>query len=115
MGILTKREQQQPAFLDGTPWGVPQNIKAIGPGIWQIETGSHGGFYVNHGMNAQVPEAWRNASFNGQGVAGWYEEDCDWAMVALAFPQHFTAEQLLHAVRTFQRVLVKMAKPEARS
>jgi hypothetical protein len=33
----------------------------------------------------------------------WYEEDCDWAIVALAFPQHFPDDANPVALKTIKR------------
>jgi hypothetical protein len=35
-------------------------------------------------------------------VDGWYEEDCEWAKVALAFPKRFTSKNLEHAKDTIR-------------
>ena len=79
-----------------------------------VQTASHGGFYLDAEMNAQVPEAWRVATFNDLGLAGWYEEDCDWCLVALTFPQHFTVSQMADAYRTFGGFVRRIAGKEAR-
>jgi hypothetical protein len=35
--------------------------------------------------------------------ANWYEEDCDWCIVALSFPQLFPADVIPVALATLQR------------
>lgn len=72
-----------------TPWGEPDHVEDIAPGLQLITTPSHGGFKLSEALNAMVPLAWREASFNQQGMAGWYEEDCDVCLVILTFPQSF--------------------------
>ena len=72
-----------------TPWGPAVTVNEIALGIMFVETASHGGYFLNPERNAKVPEAWRQASFNRKGLAGWYEEDCDWCLVALTFPEFF--------------------------
>lgn len=72
-----------------TPWGTADSVEHIADGIIFVTTPSHGGFRLDQSRNAQVPYVWRQASFNGQALRGWYEEDCDWSLVALTFPQHF--------------------------
>jgi len=84
-----------------TPWGRADRVTMHAPGIHFVSTPSHGGFHLDEEHNAKVPEAWRKLSWNGRGVGGWYEEDCDWAMVALTFPDLFDAGDLVNAVRTF--------------
>lgn len=37
---------------------------------------------------------------NVYGGGTWFEEDVEWALVALAFPQHFDARQIAAAVST---------------
>ena len=75
-------------FTD-TPWGAADHITPIGDGIAYISTSSHGGFYVPPELNGQIPTEWREASWRGLAKTGWYEEDCDAAMVILTFPQWF--------------------------
>ena len=76
-----------------TPWGPSQHIETIAPGIQFVSTAGHGGFKLDSERNNMVPIDWRAASFNGQGRAGWYEEDCDAVLVALTFPEHFADMQ----------------------
>jgi hypothetical protein len=72
-----------------TPWGQSQTVEQVAPGIQFVSTASHGGYKLDPARNAQIPRAWQDASFNKQGRMGWYEEDCDWCMVALTFPAAF--------------------------
>lgn len=41
----------------------------------------------------------------GRGSENWYEEDCAWACVALAFPDRFPAEAQEHARNTLAFIL----------
>lgn len=76
-----------------TPWGQPDSFKEYAPGIIQYSTPSHGGFFLDAERNAQVNTAFNQAgSFAGQRRAGWYEEDCDWSIVVVTFPEFFTEE-----------------------
>ena len=73
-----------------TPWGAPDTVEPIGTdGIAFVSTPSHGGFYVPPALNSRVPAEHRAITFNRQGESGWYEEDCDAALVVLAFPSLF--------------------------
>lgn len=72
-----------------TPWGPAEHTKDIGGGILRVDTPSHGGYFVPPALNVLVPSIWRESSFNKQAMNGWYEEDCDWFMVALTFPMQF--------------------------
>ena len=84
-----------------TPWGIADNIEGRGEGVAFVSTPGHGGFKVNASENRRIPRAWQKASFNLQGLQGWYEEDCDWCMVALTFPQYFSEDELKAAQSTF--------------
>ncbi len=78
-----------------TPWGKPDSQKTIAKGIVSYTTSSHGGIYVAPSLNVQIHEAWRSKS-------GWYEEDCEWAIVAVTFQQYFKPEQIDSAINTLK-------------
>ena len=63
-----------------SPWGRIQNAYTVADGIFLVSTAGHGGAKLDRKRNAQVPKPWRSKG-------GWYEEDCDWAIVALTFPE----------------------------
>lgn len=89
-----------------TPWGPIQTRKEYGEGITFVSTASHGGFYVAPDLNKLIPEERRLATWNGgQGMRGWYEEDCDSCIVVLAFPDRFPAEEVCIATATFNHWL----------
>jgi len=82
-----------------TPWGALHAVKDYGSGIKQYTTASHGGFHVPADMRVQMPAALQShRCFNN--YTGWYEEDCDWAVVALAFPDLFTPQNVMYAIET---------------
>lgn len=66
-----------------SPWGRPDYTKEIAPGIWTVSTPGHGGIKCSPERNAQIAPCHRLAD-------GWYEEDCDWAFVAITFPAEFS-------------------------
>jgi hypothetical protein len=72
-----------------TPWGPSQHTATIADGITEVSTAGHGGIFLSPERNDKVPIEWRRASFNGQGLRGWYEEDCDVVLVILTFPEVF--------------------------
>ena len=74
---------------DWSPWGMPDQIEQPFAGVWSISTPSHGGFYVSAERRAAIPAAWLRSSFAGNGLKGWFEEDVDWCIVALAFPDEW--------------------------
>lgn len=81
-----------------TPWGAADFATEYAPGLVLYSTPGHGGFHVSPYRLALMPEPYRSHSpFCRE--AGWYEEDCDWAVVALAFPQFFTETELEAARR----------------
>lgn len=66
-----------------TPWGEAQGASTkIGVGIRGYSTAGHGGIHLSKKRNNLVPEYMRNAT-------GWYEEDCEWAIPAVVFPNEF--------------------------
>lgn len=75
-----------------SPWGKVQQTSVYADGIVFVSTASHGGFKLSRSRQAQMPEALRI-----QG--GWYEEDCEAALVVVGFPQHFKPEQVENAIK----------------
>lgn len=73
------------------PWGNIGCAAEIAPGWWSITTPSHGGFVLSVERLAAIPAEHLAASFGSQGVLGYFEENCDWSIVAVAFPQEWQA------------------------
>lgn len=90
-----------------TPWGRAQTVTERAQGITEVTTAGHGGILLSPGRVVQMPEALRRheTSAGGDRETGgrWYEEDIDWAFVALAFPQSFSAYEVRCAWRTLAR------------
>lgn len=90
-----------PLFVAGTdgvvystgPWGEVDECIKYGDGVFMTTTPSHGGFILSPERQAAMPDHLRLD-------VSYYEEDCDWARVALAFPELFTSVNLFHAERT---------------
>ncbi|MGV2125552.1 DUF7007 domain-containing protein [Agrobacterium vitis] len=78
-----------------TPWGMAQVSRQFADGIILHSTARHGGFHLAEKANAAVHALFRN---DGE----FYEEDCEWAKVAHAFPQLFTAYERRLADRTLR-------------
>lgn len=74
----------QTRMAASTPWGSSQLATIYGPGVVAHSTAGHGGFHLSADRNRLVELALRKDS-------PWYEEDCEWAIVALTFPDLFTA------------------------
>ncbi|MUZ75528.1 hypothetical protein GOZ90_22925 [Agrobacterium vitis] len=87
----------RPAIRAGasTPWGMAQVSRQFADGIVLHSTASHGGFHLAENANAIVHALYRNDT-------EFYEEDCEWAKVAHAFPQLFTAYERRLADRTLR-------------
>lgn len=75
----------------GCPWGNIDEAAEIAPGWWSVNTPSHGGFVLSAERLAAIPAAHLAASFGRQGERGYFEEDCDWCIVAEAFPEEWRA------------------------
>lgn len=79
----------------GSPWGAIEECREIYPGLYFVATPSHGGIYVDDIRFAMIPDYLAKASFLSRGrdkPSQWYEEDADWAILALVFPAAFAAE-----------------------
>ena len=83
-----------------TPWGRPDHKETLAPGIVRMDTPSHGGYRVTGEALAVIQGRFpTHQPFAGE---GWYEEDQDWAIVALTFPDLFPAECQEQARQTVQ-------------
>ena len=78
-----------------TPWGVADYAREYAAGIVFYGTPSHGGFKLSAERLVRMHPALRETD-------GWFEEDCDWAKVAFAFPECFTDEQHEAAIRALK-------------
>lgn len=72
-----------------TPWGPSDYTKSFARGITFYGTPSHGGFKVSAGRLKKMHPALIDMGWAGMGERGWFEEDCSWCAVALAFPECF--------------------------
>jgi hypothetical protein len=91
-------------FVSGeTPWGPAQTAEEIAPGIILYSTASHGGYFLSKAANAKVPAILKNSTFGGQGLKGWYEEDCDWAIVGYIFKELFDEAHYRCALETLEQ------------
>jgi len=81
-----------------TPWGMSDGQTTLASGIISYSTPGHGGIHLDDEHNKKMPAAMRNAD-------GWYEEDCEWAKVALIFPEAFKPDAILAAKETLKNWL----------
>lgn len=63
-----------------SPWGHIDHVTKLCNGAWFVSTPGHGGIKLSARLNAKVPDYARAAG-------GWYEEDCEWAIVPLFLPE----------------------------
>ena len=87
-------------FSRHTPWGYADQYANLGQGIFQVSTPGHGGIFVPQCMVHCIPQHQREWAAKWSGSEQWYEEDCCWACVALAFPDCFPPEAQGYARRT---------------
>ncbi len=76
-----------------TPWGTVEYLTEVAPGIASVSTPGHGGVKLSAARNKLVHPAWR-------AEGGWYEEDCEWAFVAITFPDAYKPEVVERAHRS---------------
>lgn len=85
-----------------TPWGRADQVTPIGTqGIFMASTASHGGLFVPDELLAQMPEELRGSN-SYSGCANWFEEDIEWAIPVLAFPDQFPPSTCDAAVKTIK-------------
>jgi hypothetical protein len=82
---MTQECNRDNHFGKYSPWGYIQDVEKIADGIWSVSTAGHGGIKLDRKHNAAMPDYMRSPG-------GWYEEDCQWALVALVFPAAFVAK-----------------------
>ncbi len=98
-----------------TPWGYAQYTKRIAEGITEYGTAGHGGIKLSQARYNALPEEYKAHKTFAGGL--WYEEDCDWVIVALAFPEEFCkgldeekkAQVLKDAQRIYEQYIKKGA------
>ena len=83
-----------PCFSRNTPWGYADQSAHIGDGIYRVDTPGHGGYFMPVGMLHRIPQAQQEWAERWSQSRNWYEEDCCWAAVAVAFPKLFPEEAL---------------------
>lgn len=74
-----------------TPWGHADQVKELAPGIYEVSTPSHGGFYLEPDARRKVPAPWiaYGAQWSHGWGSGWFEEDCAAMAVLLTFSELF--------------------------
>ena len=100
-----------------TPWGQADNEADHAAGIVSYSTPSHGGIHLSEARLAAMPSAL--SSIKPLAGRGWYEEDCDWCLPVLAFPECFSDREVKAALETFRtwhwRHLAFLTSPEGKA
>jgi hypothetical protein len=73
-----------------TTWGQSQHSHEYADGIVLHSTAGHGGFVLSAARHRELQAKFKFDTFAG---GCNYEEDCDAAVVIVAFPQFFSEEQ----------------------
>jgi hypothetical protein len=73
-----------------TTWGVSQHSHEFAPGIVLHSTAGHGGIVLSAARHKELQAKFKFETFAG---GSNYEEDCDVAVVVMAFPQFFNEDQ----------------------
>lgn len=68
-----------------SPWGTVQTVTPYSEGIVFVSTASHGGYKLDRIRNAKIPAPFRK-------LGGWYEEDCEYAIVHWFLPNERAME-----------------------
>lgn len=92
---LSALRRIQTRMTASTPWGPSQLATVYAEGIVSHMTAGHGGFHLSAERNLRVSPLLRKSSH-------WYEEDAEWAIVALSFPELFTSYERKCADETFR-------------
>lgn len=82
------------------PWGQVQQTQFIAPGILWVTTAGHGGYRLCEDRYNSMPQHLRECSYTKD---QWFEEDCSWCAVVLAWPQYFTSGMVAAARDTYAR------------
>lgn len=81
-----------------TPWGSSQEQQTIAPGLVSVSTAGHGGYHVSEDRWQEIERMF--PEFKSWTGRHWLEEDCDWALAPLTWPDLFNAQQIFNALRT---------------
>jgi hypothetical protein len=105
------RLEEIPSHGMPTPWGPAQHSDKLAQGVYNVSTSSHGGILVGQAVARErmTERAQEIGEPFGRFLA--FEEDCDWAIVALEMPD--AAERLAEVCRCDYARLMIMAVESA--
>ncbi|MFN3508512.1 MAG: DUF7007 domain-containing protein [Allorhizobium sp.] len=92
---LAALNRVQTRMSASTPWGGSQVAVIYADGVVAHSTAGHGGFHLSADRNSKVHSLLRKDT-------PWYEEDCEWAIVTLNFPELFTGYERAAAEKTIR-------------
>ncbi len=92
---LAALNRVQTRISASTPWGGSQVAVIYAEGVIAHSTACHGGLHLSADRNSKVHSLLRKDT-------AWYEEDCEWAIVALSFPELFTSYERAGAEKTIR-------------
>lgn len=92
---LAKLDRVRARMSASTPWGASQMAVIYADGVIAHSSAGHGGFHLSADRNGKVHPLLRKDT-------PWYEEDSEWAIVALSFPDLFTGYERSMAERTIR-------------
>ncbi|MBX5272640.1 hypothetical protein HJB99_28930 [Rhizobium sp. NLR17b] len=92
---LAKLNRVRTRMSASTPWGASQMAVIYADGVIAHSTAGHGGFHLSADRNGKVHPLLRKDTL-------WYEEDSEWAIVTLSFPDLFTSYERSMAERTIR-------------
>ena len=87
-----------------TPWGYSDDAEEIAPGIHFYGTPSHGGYWLSAERYREMPNHLKACSVTKN---QWFEEDCSWCAVVLAFPQYFDERKRQVAKQVYETYYAK--------
>ena len=93
-----------------SPWGIPDHYTPVADGIVFVSTPSHGGYWLSPERERELKQELPGIHTWGRSTE-WFEEDCDWAYVALMWPEYFPKEAFPAALGVLNGVLYMKENP----
>lgn len=100
---ITTGYEPRPSRQLHTPWGGADHVENLGEGVIQVGTPSHGGIGVEKSLAAKRMSVEARSEAIQQDGWYWFEEDCDWALVAAEIPELFSERHRELAAESLKR------------
>jgi hypothetical protein len=101
---MTTHDNEHGAAPRYSIWGPIQHCEEFAPGIWSICTATHGGLILSPARQSELEERLGFTPRLWNGAERSYEEDCDWLIVVLAFPELFNDQHRADANTYGQKI-----------